>query len=472
MSEILLRNVHHVATLSDNGERLGEVDILIRDARIAAIGPELDRSHPAARGAEREILDATRCLALPGLVNTHHHFFQTLQRNVPAAQDAKLFDWLVHLYEIWKFLDPEVVYWSTLLAGAELLLTGCTTSSDHHYLFPASAPLELLDAQFEAADRLGLRLHASRGSMSRGRAHGGLPPDSVVQDEDVILRDCERVILAWHDPSALAMRRVVLAPCSPFSVTEDLMRQTLQLARKHTVHLHTHLAETEDENAYCIERYGQRPLAWMQRLGWLGPDVWFAHGVHFTPDEIALLAATETGVTHCASSNMRLGSGAAPLAQMLAAGVPVGLGTDGSASNDTSDMLAEVRQALLHARARGGPGALDADTALRLATRGSARLLGRSDEIGSLEVGKAADIVLVDLDRIDFAGALSDPLAAIVFAGISHRVHTSIVNGRIVVRDGHLATADEEEISRRARSLSARMLRQAGVDLPFALPEW
>ena len=472
MSEILLRDVHHVATLSDAGERFERVDILIQDARIAAIGPDLERRYPVTAGVPRESVAARTCLALPGLVNTHHHLFQTFQRALPAVQDAKLFDWLMHLYGIWKHLDPEVVYWSTLLGGAELLLTGCTTTSDHHYLFPRTAPAELLDAQFEAAEKLGLRLHSSRGSMSRGRTLGGLPPDEVVQDEEAILSDSERVLQRWHDPAPLAMRRVVLAPCSPFSVTASLMEETRRLARAHGVHCHTHLAETEDENAYCLERYGRRPLRWMEDLGWLGADVWFAHGVHFDADEIEVLARTETGVAHCPTSNMRLGSGTAPLLEMLQAGVHVGLGVDGSASNDTSDMLGEVRQALLLARTRGGPSALDADTAFRLATRGSARLLGRASELGSLEVGKAADLVLVDLDRLDLAGALADPLAAVIFAGISHRVHTSIVNGRIVVRDGRLVTVDESEIARRARALAARMLRQAGVELPFRLPDW
>ncbi len=472
MGEILLRNIHHVATLSDAGESCGGVDILIRDARIAAIGPDLEREQPPGPGVQREVIVGSTCLAMPGLVNTHHHLFQTLQRNLPAVQNAKLFDWLVVLYEIWKFVDPEVVYWSTLLGCAELLLTGCTTTSDHHYLFPASAPAELLDAQMEAAARIGIRFHAARGSMSRGRSRGGLPPDAVVQDEGAILADCARVLERWHDPSPLSLRRIVLAPCSPFSVTPDLMRATVRLARRHGVHCHTHLAETEDEERYCQEHYGLRPLAWMQSLEWLGPDVWFAHGIHFTPAEIDLLARTATGVSHCPSSNMRLGSGTAPLVEMLAAGVPVGLGVDGSASNDTSDMLAEVRQALLVARSRNGAAALDADTALRLATRGGAQLLGRADTIGSLEVGKAADIVLIELARLDLAGALADPLAAIVFAGASHRVRTSIVNGRILVRDGRLVTADEDEIARRGRALALRLLRQAGCDLPFGHPEW
>jgi cytosine/adenosine deaminase-related metal-dependent hydrolase len=471
VGEILIRDIYHLVTLNDAGERFSGVDLLLRDGRIAAIGPKL-AAEPPAPGQSRDTVRADTCIALPGLVNTHHHFYQTLQRNLPGVQDAKLFDWLVRLYEIWKHLDPEVVYWSTLLAGAELALTGCTTTSDHHYLFPRQAPADLLDAQFEAAARLGLRLHATRGSMSLGRSGGGLPPDAVVQDEDAIRLDCERVLDRWHDPRPFAMRRVALAPCSPFSVTETLMRDTIQMARRRGVRCHTHLAETEDENRFCLERYGRRPLALMEDLEWLGPDVWFAHGVCFDAAEIDLLARTRTGVAHCPSSNMRLGSGVAPVPAMLQRGVPLGIGVDGSASNDTSDMLGEVRQALLLARVHAGPEALGAEAALRLATRGGARLLGRENEIGSLEPGKAADVVLVDASRLDFAGALSDPLAALVFAGIGHRVHTSIVNGEFVVRDGRLARLEESEIASRAHALSFRMLRQAGQPLPWGLPPW
>ncbi len=277
------------------------------------------------------------------------------------------------------------------------------------------------------------------------------------------MSDCERVLDRWHDEDPLAMHRIVLAPCSPFSVTESLMRATRQLARARGVHCHTHLAETEDENAYCLEHYGRRPLQLMEDLEWLGPDVWFAHGVCFNDAEIERLAETGTGIAHCPTSNMRLGSGTAPLRRMLERGVAVGLGVDGSASNDSSNMLAEARQALLLARVAGGAGAVDADTVLRLATRGSARILGRAEDIGSLEVGKAADLILVDMDRIDMAGALSDPLAAVVFAGITQRVHTTIVGGRIRVRDGRLADVDESEIARRARALSAAMLERAGL---------
>jgi cytosine/adenosine deaminase-related metal-dependent hydrolase len=467
LTSIHIRHLHHLAPLSAAGTgRSSNADLLLRDGRIAAVGSR------SVADPDTEVLDAPTCVALPGLVNTHHHLFQTLTRNVPAVQNAKLFDWLVGLYEIWKFVDAEDVYWSTLLGCAELLLTGCTTTSDHHYLFPRGAPAELLDAQIEAARTSGIRFHATRGSMSLGRSRGGLPPDDVVQDEDAILADCERVIARHHDATPLAMLRVGLAPCAPFSVSEALMIETIRLARRHKLQAHTHLAETQDEIDYCLEQHGRRPLQLMADLEWLGPDVWFAHGVHFTDAELEQLAATRTGITHCPSSNMRLASGMPRVRDMLQRGVAVGLGVDGSASNDTSDMLAEVRQALLLSRNRDGAGALDAETALGLATRGGAQLLGRSAEIGSLEVGKAADVVLFDLDRIDRAGALSDPLAALVFTGFDHRVHTSIVNGRVVVRDGHLVHLDETEIARKANERSFRLLRRAGVDLPWGMPSW
>jgi cytosine/adenosine deaminase-related metal-dependent hydrolase len=471
VSELLLQNVWHLATLDGPGRRLVGADVLVRDGRIAVLRTASDPALPEPSGPRRSI-DASRCLALPGLVNTHHHLFQTFTRNLPAVQDAKLFDWLTGLYDVWRHVDAEHVYWSTLLGGAELLLSGCTTTSDHHYLFPASAPEDLLDAQLQAMQRLGLRFHATRGSMSMGRSQGGLPPDDVCQDEDAILHDCERVIDRWHDPSPGSRCRIALAPCAPFNVTPELMRQTIRLARRRGVRVHTHLAETEDENAFCQEHFGKRPLQLMEDLEWLGDDVWFAHGVTFEDHELDRLAATGTGISHCPSSNMRLGSGIARVPEMLRRGVPVGLGVDGSSSNDTSDMLAEVRQALLLSRVRHGADALSAEAVLRLATSGSARLLGRQQEIGSLEIGKLADIVLVDLDRIDLAGSLSDPMAAVVFSGMQHRVRTVIVHGDILVDEGHLVGVDEEEITRKAQQLSFRLLDKAGVRLPWGTPPW
>ncbi len=472
MHEVLVQDIFHLATFNSRGDRLRGADVLLRDGRVAAVGPGLARTNPPAAGVSRETLDASRCVVVPGLVNTHHHLFQAMTRNAPAAQNAKLFDWLATNYEVWQYLDAETVYWSTLLGGAELLLTGATTTTDHHYLFPRGAPAELLDAQLEAAARLGIRAHVTRGSMSMGRSQGGMPPDSIVQDEDVILADCERVLDRYHDPAPFAMRRIALAPCAPFSVSQRLLLETVRLARAKGVRCHTHLAETEDENTYCLERYGCRPLELMERLEWVGDDVWYAHGIFFDAAEMALLARTGTGVAHCPSSNMRLGSGMPRVPQLLQAGVPVGLGVDGSSSNDSSDMLAEVRQAILLARAGHGPGALSAEQAFGLATRGGARLLGRESELGSIEVGKAADLVLFDVSGLDRAGALSDPLAALVFTGISHRAHATIVNGRVVVRDGRLATVDEDEIAAQAHRASFALFRRAGVALPWGTPPW
>ncbi|MCC6751349.1 MAG: 8-oxoguanine deaminase [Deltaproteobacteria bacterium] len=458
---LLLRNIYHLAVGDDANTRLRGVDLLVDGSRIADIGPSLPRG-------EAEVIDASTKLVIPGLVNTHHHMYQTLQRNLPAVQNAGLFDWLKGLYPIWRYLTAEVVSVSTQLACAELLKTGCTTTSDHHYIFPAGVTEDLIGLQVQAALETGIRICTSRGSMSRGESQGGLPPDSVVQDERTILEDSARVIAAYHDPSPFSRQRVALAPCSPFSVTEKLMAESAALARRHGVRLHTHLAETLDEETYCVERYGCRPLALMERVGWLGPDVWFAHGIHFDDAELEVLARTGTGVAHCPSSNMRLGSGICRVPELLARGVRVGLAVDGSASNDSSNMLGELRSCLLVHRVHGTPAAMTADLALRLATRGSAELLGW-ERLGTLAVGQAADLALVEMKRLDYAGALSDPLAAAVFAGISHNVHTTIVDGKVVVSGGRLVCLDEDALRDRANALSKRMLEQAGHSTKWML---
>ncbi|HEV7501743.1 MAG TPA: amidohydrolase family protein, partial [Vicinamibacteria bacterium] len=335
-----------------------------------------------------------------------------------------------------------------------------TTSTDHLYLFPRGHE-RLIDAEIGAARDLGIRFHPTRGSMSRGKSQGGLPPDDVVQDEDVILADCRRLIREYHDPRPRAMTRIALAPCSPFSVTDDLMRRTADLAREHGVRLHTHLAETKDEETFCLETYGMRPVENVRRLGWLGPDVWMAHSVHLSPDEVALFGETRTGVAHCPSSNFRLGSGIAPVRALLDAGAPVGLGVDGSASNDTSNMLAEARQALLAHRIGQDPRRwLTAEDVLWMATRGGAACLGR-DDIGSLEAGKAADVVMIETRRLSYAGASSDPLAALVFSPFPEPADTVIVNGRIVVEGGELVGVDVPALVARADAIAERMLRQA-----------
>jgi 8-oxoguanine deaminase len=447
---ILLKNVH---TLFTGEEDLYGQDVLIEGNRITRIGSGITVDSAAGKFDK---IDCGDMVVIPGLVNTHHHFFQTLQRCLPEVQDSPLFDWLVSLYEVWKHMDEDSVYWSTLVACGELLKTGCTTSSDNLYVFPDGSGNRLADIEIEAAGRAGIRFHPTRGSMSRGRSAGGLPPDKVVQTEEMILEDSERLIDAYHDPTPGAMIRIALAPCSPFSVSEKLLRETRELASRKRVLLHTHLAETEDENAYCLEHYGVRPLELMERCGWLGPDVWFAHGIHFTDDELAKLEASDTGICHCPTSNMRLGSGIARVPEMLGMGIRVGLGVDGSASNDSSDMLAEVRNCFLLNRL-GGSSAITARRAIRLGTEGGAGLLGR-DDIGRIEAGKIADLVGVRLSTICRAGAVHDYTASLVLCGCDHSVDLNIVDGRVVVRDGRLLTMDEEEVVREANKAARRLV--------------
>jgi cytosine/adenosine deaminase-related metal-dependent hydrolase len=432
------------------------LDILIDGNRIATIGKDIE----APEGTE--IIDASRHVVLPGLVNTHHHFYQTLTRNIPAVQDAKLFRWLVYLYEIWKGLDPEAVYWSSMLALAELAKTGCSLTSDHHYLYPQGFGEDIPSLQFEAAARIGLRFAPTRGSMSRSKKDGGLPPDSTVQDEALILEHSEETIRRFHDPAPDAMRKVALAPCSPFSVSEDLMRRSAALARRSGVRLHTHLAETADEDEYCLRMYGRRPLQVMEDCGFVGPDVWYAHGIFFNNQELDVLARTGTGISHCPSSNMRLGSGICRVREMLDRGIKVSLAVDGSASNDSSDMLGEARQALLLQRVRYGSAGISAREVLGLATRGGASMLGFEDA-GSIEPGALADLALFDVMKLEYTGAQSDPVAALLFAGCDHKVDHLIVNGKPVVRSGRLAMADEEEIRVNAEKAAQRLYAKAGI---------
>ena len=443
MATILIKNASVIVTMDDQQHEIKDGGIFVRDGFIEKIG----QSNEMPKTADK-VLDLRDHIILPGLINTHHHFYQTLTRAVPAAQNANLFNWLKTLYPIWAKMTPEDIYVSTQTALAELALTGCTTASDHLYLFPNGSRL---DDEIAAALEIGIRLQASRGSMSLGESKGGLPPDSVVDSEESILKDSVRVIERYHDPKPGAMTQVVLAPCSPFSVTGELMKQSAVLARQYGVHLHTHLAETQDEEAFCREKFGYRPVAYMQSVDWVGQDVWFAHSVHVNKEEVKVYAKTGCGVAHCPSSNMRLASGIAPLREYMAAGVNVGLGVDGSASNDGSHMLGEARQALLLARLRAGiegaslsgkeaPPILTAREALRLATRGGAAVLGRND-IGSLEPGKCADIIAINLNRLDYAGALHDPVAALLFC-TPQKVDYSIVGGRIVIQEGNLTTID------------------------------
>ncbi|RLC54125.1 MAG: 8-oxoguanine deaminase [Chloroflexota bacterium] len=432
MSTLLVKRADLLVTMDADRRRIPDGGLFVRDNVIEQIGPTAELPAEADR-----VINARGMIVLPGLVNTHHHLYQTLTRAVPAAQNATLFQWLKTLYPIWAGLTSEAIYVSALVGLAELMLSGCTTAADHLYIYPNDCRI---DDEIRAAQEIGIRFHASRGAMSLGESKGGLPPDGVVEDEDFILKDTQRAIETYHDPEPYAMLRIVVAPCSPFSVTPDLMREAARLARSYGVHLHTHLAETLDEEQFCLREFGRRPVEYAEDLGWVGDDVWYAHGVHLNEAEIELLARTGTGVCHCPSSNMRLASGIAPVRAYLDAGVRVGLGVDGSASNDSSHLLAEARQALLLQRVSGDPAGLSAEEALWLATVGGAQVLGR-DDIGELSPGKAADFIGFRLDRLDYAGALHDPLAALVFC-TPQRVDFSVINGQVVVEDGHLLTVD------------------------------
>jgi len=447
MPSLLVTHADLIGTFDAQRCEIVDGAIYIENGQIIAIGPAAELPRDAD-----DVINLRGHVVVPGLVNTHHHMFQSLTRAVPGAQDAELFGWLQHLYPIWARLTPEMIRVSALTAMAELLLSGCTTSSDHLYLFPPGCRL---DDTLEAAEQIGIRFHATRGAMSVGRSAGGLPPDSLVESEPAILQDMARVIGAYHDPARFAMRRIALAPCSPFSVSPDLMRSTAQLARARGVGLHTHLAENGSDVDYTREKFGCTPAEYAEKLGWLGPDVWHAHCVQLDTAGIGRFAATATGVAHCPCSNMRLGSGIAPIAAMLKAGVPVGLGVDGSASNDSGDLLAETRQAMLLQRVQNGPQAMSARQALELATLGGAKVLGR-DDIGHLAPGMAADFAAFRTDGVRAAGA-HDLLAGLVFCAPAAAAYT-VVNGRVVVREGELCTLDLpvvlEEHRRMARQLA------------------
>jgi len=435
MATTLIRNAAHLYTLDDAETAYTDASLFARDGVIEAIGPAATLPRQADR-----VVDASNCIVFPGLVNTHHHFFQTLTRAVPGTQDVELFDWLVALYPIWSRLTPAAYRSSVAIASAELLLSGCTTASDHTYLWPNGCRI---DDAVEVAREIGIRFHASRGAMSVGQAHGGLPPDNCVEEEMAIIKDTQRAIETYHDAKRFAMTRVVVAPCSPFSVSADLMRESIALARSYGVHAHTHLAETIDEENYCIEKFGCRPVELAEQLGWLGDDVWHAHMVHPSTKEVGVLGASHTGVAHCPSSNMRLGSGISPIRALVDAGARVGLGVDGSASNDSSHLLDEVRHAMLLQRVGGGAKAITARDVLRLGTRGGASVLGR-DDVGYLAPGMAADLAGVRMDSLAMSGgAVHDPLAALVFCRPGN-VDFTVVDGVPVVEHGAFTAFDVE----------------------------
>ena len=452
MSTLLLKNIHTLVTCDDSDQILHGVDLYCEDGLIRSIGPALP--HTADK-----VVDARHCWCYPGLVNTHHHLYQVFSRNLPQVQNLELFDWLTTLYEIWKGLDESVIRLSSLTGMGELMKHGCTTCFDHHYVFPAHAG-DLIGAQFAAAEELGIRMFASRGSMDLSKKDGGLPPDSVVQTVDEIMKDSARIIEQYHDPRPGSMRQVALAPCSPFSVSAELLRQSAILARQYGVRLHTHLCETKDEERYMLTHHGVRPLEFMASLGWTGPDVWYAHGIHFNDEELRELARTGTGVAHCPISNMKLASGVARIPDMLELGVPIGLAVDGSASNDGSSLMEELRVAYLLHRLHSSAKAPSGYQVLKMATRGSARLLGR-DDIGQLTAGKCADFFLVDSRRLELVGGEYSPADVLATVGLRGPVDYTVVNGKITVKDGHLVTIDEDRIAAEAREVCRSYLSKA-----------
>jgi 8-oxoguanine deaminase len=443
---LLIRNARLLVTMDAQRREIAGGGVFVRDNVIEAVGASADL--PASAD---EVIDAHDQIVIPGLVNTHHHMYQTLTRAL--VQDDELFGWLQGLYPIWANLTPEMVRISTQTAMAELLLSGCTTSSDHLYIYPNGVRL---DDSIEGAQQIGMRFHAARGSMSVGQSQGGLPPDRVVEDEAAILKETQRLIERWHDPGRFAMQRIVVAPCSPFSVSRELMRDSALLARQYQVSLHTHLAENDNDIAYTREKFGCTPAEYVESLGWVGPDVWCAHCVKLDAPGIGLFARSGTGIAHCPCSNMRLASGVAPIRAMRDAGVSVGLGVDGAASNDAGHMLGEARIAMLLQRVAHGPAAMSAREMLEIATLGGAKVLNR-DDIGALAPGMAADIVTFPLNEIGLAGALQDPLAALLFCQVP-RVQHSIVDGRVVVRDGELATLELPVLIERHNALAHQLV--------------
>lgn len=448
-NSLLIKNISSLVTCDEQDRVLEDVNLYIEDGIIKYIGNDTF--------AADEVINGKDMIVYPGLINTHHHLYQTFTRNLPQVQNMELFDWLTTLYDIWKGLTPDIIRYSIYVGVGELMKNGCTTCFDHHYVFPQEGSDEFIDIQFRTAEELGVRFHASRGSMSLSKKDGGLPPDSVVQTIDKILADSERLIKTYHDSSEFSTRQVVLAPCSPFSVTGELMKESASLARKYGVRLHTHLAETLDEEKFTIEKFGMRPLEYMESLGWIGEDVWYAHGIHFNDEELKLLAETKTGVAHCPVSNMKLSSGIARIPEMMEMGIPVGLAVDGSASNDGSNLLEEMRIGYLLHRLNSSRKAPSGYDMLKLATKGGADLLGRND-IGELSLGKAGDLFMISKNRIEFVGTQFDPKSLLATVGFKNNVDYTIVGGKIVVKDGKLVNVDEEKIIYEGNKLVEKLI--------------
>ncbi len=449
MKRILIKNANAIVTCDTNDRVLKNFDILIEGNIIKEIGQNLE-----AEGAE--VINAKGKFVYPGLINTHHHLLQAFSRNIPLIQNYELFDWLLYLYNVWTQVNPDYIYLSSLVAMGEFVKFGGTTMFDHHFAFPKSSSKQIIDREFDAAEELGVRFHAGRSCFTRGKSKGGLPPEELIETCDETLKDCDRLIEKYHDPSEFSMRQVVVAPCSPFSVDTEVMVESAKLARAKKVRLHTHLCETIDEENYCLEVYGNRPLDWAEECGWLGDDVWYAHGIHFTDDEVKRLAATKTGVAHCPVSNMKLSSGICKVPLMLELGVPVGLAVDGNGSNDDSNLLADIRVAFLLHRLNSSLKAPSGYDCLKMATVGSASLLGRTD-IGRLEVGKAADLFMINVDQLDYVGGLLDPAAFLGTIGYGRPVDLTMINGKIVYQNGRLVGIDEEKIKEQAKKHVAKV---------------
>ncbi len=449
---ILIKNISTLETIT-NG-RLKDIDIYIEDNIIKEIGKHLTYDADNVINGEDRVV-------LPGFINTHHHFYQTFTRNLPKAQNAELFDWLKVHYKIWQFLEYEDIYYSGLTAIAEMMLTGVTTSTDHLYLYNSVAKKGWIEAEIEAAKKLGMRFYPTRGSMSLSEKDGGLPPDSVVQTEDDIMQNTEDIVNKFHDTSRYAMTRIALAPCSPFSVTSELMKETADYAEKNNLLIHTHVAETKDEEDFCIEKFGKRPYDYMKEVGWVNDRAWYAHCIHLNDNDLEDMAKNGVGVSHCPSSNMRLGSGIARIPEMLEKNIKVSIAVDGSASNDTSDYLGEMRQALLLARVKYGASAMKTMDVFKMATMGGASILHWDDTIGSIEEGKAADITIWNLNDISYIGAQSDPVAALIFSGRRHEVEYSIINGKIVVEKGSIVNVDQNELIKKGMELSNNLWKRA-----------
>ena len=460
MKKILIKNPSYIATMNNKMEEWNGGHILIKGDKIVSLGKQ------SYKGNFDEEIDATGMVVLPGFINTHHHLFQSLTRNIPRMQDEELFPWLVNHYEVWREMNDEAIFTSAQTGLLEMMLSGVSTSSDHLYLFPAKCNNELIDIEIKAAQSLGIRFQPTRGSMSLSKKDGGLPPDDVVQTEEEIMQDSLRLIEKYHDSNDGAMIRISLAPCSPFSVTSELMKQTAELAKEKNLMFHTHLAETIDEENFCIEKFGMRPAKYLESLGWINGNAWVAHAVHLSDEEIEKMGKCGMGIAHCPSSNMRLGSGIARIKEMLKVGVSVSLGVDGSASNDSSNMLSEIRQAMLLSRLRKPEFWLTAREVLRIATRGGAAALGRND-IGELSIGKQADIALFSLNHLEYAGSLSDPLAALVFTQRMRPIDYLIINGKIRIKKGK-SKIDLQKLIEDHNRISAELIKRAqqntGID--------